>query len=194
MLTNKNSQEAEFEKEWLSMEKYDFKILTLIAVLAQNGLAYRGKLKDMCEFLGVANQTNNKNKIKEAVNNLHKEGYIYFIKDGQTYTLTLQVKAEKDRQIIRIKKQWINMVRDTKGASWDTILRVWLYLIDNSKEVIRNADIATDLNMSISTVKRVKSVLVDELHAIKCTNKAKKIGPDTYIRLGQTIDTFAWID
>lgn len=194
MFTDNNNQEAEFEKEWLSMEKYDFKILTLIAVLAQNGLAYRGKLKDMCEFLGVANQTNNKNKIKEAIENLQKDGYIYCIKDGQTYTLTLQVRAERDRQIIRIKKQWVAMIKDVKGAAWDTILRVWLYLIDNHKEIIRNADIATDLNISVSTVKRVKTILVDELHAIKCTDRAKKIAPGTYIKLGQTIDTFAWID
>ena len=40
--------EAEFEFEWLLRQKYEFKILTLIAVLADNNLAYRGTLNDMC--------------------------------------------------------------------------------------------------------------------------------------------------
>jgi hypothetical protein len=55
--------EAEFEFEWLLRQKYEFKILTLIAVLADNNLAYRGTLKDMCEFFGVksGDSTNNKN-------------------------------------------------------------------------------------------------------------------------------------
>lgn len=33
-MENKNPEEAEFEYEWLNREAYEFKILTLIAVLA----------------------------------------------------------------------------------------------------------------------------------------------------------------
>ena len=44
-------EELEFEKDWLSVEKLEFKQLTLITVLADNHLAYRGTLSDMCSFL-----------------------------------------------------------------------------------------------------------------------------------------------
>lgn len=192
-----DGQNAEFEKEWLKMEKYDFKILTLIAVLAENKLAYRGKIKDMCEFLGVKSGQSRTNKaIKDAIEKLEKEEYIYAVKDKQTYTLTLRVKAEKKREIIKIQKKWIEMVKslDSKQTSWDTILRVWLYLIDNQKEIITNKDISNDLGISDTAVKRVKKVLVEDLKAIKCTNRSKKIAEGTYVRLGQCIDTFAWID
>jgi hypothetical protein len=45
--------EAEIDTEWLTVKNYEFKILVMIACLAENHLAFRGKLKDMCEFLGV---------------------------------------------------------------------------------------------------------------------------------------------
>ena len=32
----------------------EFKLLTLITVLAENHLAYRGTLSDMCRFIGLA--------------------------------------------------------------------------------------------------------------------------------------------
>lgn len=178
------------------MEKYDFKILTLIAVLAENKLAYRGKIKDMCEFLGVKTGQSRTNKaIKDAIDKLEKEEYIYAVKDKQTYTLTLRVKAEKKKEIIKIQKKWIQMVKDadSKGASWDNILRVWLYLIDNKKEIITNKDISEALDMDIKMITRIKKILTEDLKAIKCVNRAKKIDDRTFIKLGQSIDTFAWI-
>ena len=72
----------------------------MIAVLAENHLAYRGKIKDMSEFLGVSNATNNTKKIKEAIAALEEKGDIKIIKDGHTWNLTLSVKAEKKPKII----------------------------------------------------------------------------------------------
>ena len=193
-ITEQDNHEAEFDKEWLSMEKYDFKILTLIAVLAENKLAYRGKIKDMCEFLGVAAGNSRTNRaIKDAIEKLEKEEYIDVIKRGQIYTLTL--RDNHSRTIIKIQKKWIAIVKSLNGKqnSWDTILRVWLYLIDNQREIITTKDIAADLQLSEKTIGNVKKILVEDLKAIKCTNRAKKIDERTYIKLGQTIDTFAWI-
>lgn len=56
MMTTLNSvedQEVDFEAEWLGVEKLQFKILTLITVLADNHLAYRGTLSDICAFLSI---------------------------------------------------------------------------------------------------------------------------------------------
>ena len=64
-------EELEFEKDWLSVEKLEFKLLTLITVLADNHLPYRGTLSDMCSFLGLAPRNNCTNKkIKAAIQNL----------------------------------------------------------------------------------------------------------------------------
>ena len=49
----------------------------MIVLLADNHLAYRGTLTDMCEFLDVASRDSRTNaKIKTAIENLEKSGKI----------------------------------------------------------------------------------------------------------------------
>ena len=196
LYANLQDDEAGFEKEWLKLEKYNFKLLTLVAVLAQNHLAYRGTVAEMCDYLGINNQTKNRKAITTAIAQLEKKGMIKTILDGKVYTITLSVKAEKKKDVIVIQKKWIEMVQGLKsrGVSWDNVLRVWLYLIANEEEIITSKKIAADLGMSKSMVDRIKIILVSDLKAIKCRNRAKKISEGNFQKLGQTIDTFAWID
>ena len=194
LYANLQDDEAGFEKEWLKLEKYNFKLLTLVAVLAQNHLAYRGTVAEMCEYLGVDNQTKNRRAITTAITQLEKKGMIKTILDGKVYTITLSVKAEKKKDVIVIQKKWIEMVQGLKGGvSWDNVLRVWLYLIANEEEIITSKKIAADLGMKKSMVDRIKIVLVNDLQAIKCRDRSKKISEGNFKKLGQTIDTFAWI-
>ena len=195
LYANLQDDEAGFEKEWLKLEKYNFKLLTLVAVLAQNHLAYRGTVAEMCEYLGVDNQTKNRRAITTAIEQLEKKGMVKTILDGKVYTITLSVKAEKKKDVIVIQKKWIEMVQGlTTGVTWDNVLRVWLYLIANEEEIITSKKIAADLGMKKSMVDRIKIVLVNDLQAIKCKNRSKKISEGNFKSLGQTIDTFAWID
>lgn len=195
LYANLQDDEAGFEKEWLKLEKYNFKLLTLVAVLAQNHLAYRGTVAEMCEYLGVDNQTKNRRAITTAIEQLEKKGMVKTILDGKVYTITLSVKAEKKKDVIVIQKKWIEMVQGLKGGvSWDNVLRVWLYLIANEEEIITSKKIAADLGMKKSMVDRIKIILVNDLQAIKCQNRSKKISEGNFKNLGQTIDTFAWID
>ncbi len=195
LYANLQDDEAGFEKEWLKLEKYNFKLLTLVAVLAQNHLAYRGTVAEMCEYLGVDNQTKNRRAITTAIEQLEKKGMVKTILDGKVYTITLSVKAEKKKDVIVIQKKWIEMVQGLKGGvSWDNVLRVWLYLIANEEEIITSKKIAADLGMKKSMVDRIKIVLVNDLQAIKCRDRSKKISEGNFKKLGQTIDTFAWID
>ena len=195
LYANLQDDEAGFEKEWLKLEKYNFKLLTLVAVLAQNHLAYRGTVAEMCEYLGVDNQTKNRRAITTAIEQLEKKGMVKTILDGKVYTITLSVKAEKKKDVIVIQKKWIEMVQGLKGGvSWDNVLRVWLYLIANEEEIITSKKIAADLGMTKRMVDRIKVVLVNDLQAIKCKNRSKKISEGNFKKLGQTIDTFAWID
>ena len=196
LYANLQDDEAGFEKEWLKLEKYNFKLLTLVAVLAQNHLAYRGTVAEMCDYLGIDNQTKNRRAITTAIAQLEEKGMVKTILDNnKVYTITLSVKAEKKKDVIVIQKKWIEMVQGLKGGvSWDNVLRVWLYLIANEEEIITSKKIAADLGMSKSMVDRIKIVLVSDLKAIKCQNRAKKISEGNFQKLGQTIDTFAWID
>ena len=195
LYANLQDDEAGFDKEWLKLEKNNFKLLTLVAVLAQNHLAYRGTVAEMCEYLGVDNQTKNRRAITTAIEQLEKKGMVKTILDGKVYTITLSVKAEKKKDVIVIQKKWIEMVQGlTTGVTWDNVLRVWLYLIANEEEIITSKKIAADLGMTKRMVDRIKVVLVNDLQAIKCKNRSKKISEGNFKSLGQTIDTFAWID
>ena len=113
----------------------------MIVLLADNHLAYRGTLTDMCKFLDVASRDSRTNaKIKTAIENLEKSGKIKTIKDGNTWTLTLAKKAERDKQIIRIRKDWITALRecDKCGVDWSASLKVWLYFIEHGNEITTN--------------------------------------------------------
>ena len=197
LYANLQDDEAGFEKEWLKLEKYNFKLLTLVAVLAQNHLAYRGTVAEMCDYLGIDNQTKNRRAITTAIAQLEEKGMVKTILDNnKVYTITLSVKAEKKKDVIVIQKKWIEMVQGLKsrGVSWDNVLRVWLYLIANEEEIITSKKIAADLGISERKVARIKDVLVNDLKAIKCQDRYKKTLGANFTKLGQTIDTFAWID
>ena len=71
------NDEAEFEYDWLTREKLQFKILALIAVLANSHLAYRGTLSDMCKFIGISSGNSRTNqKLKAAIDALEADGLL----------------------------------------------------------------------------------------------------------------------
>ena len=154
-----DQHEAFIDEDWLTVENYRFKILVMVAALSENHLAYRGKLKDMCDFLGVGNTTSNTSKIKEAIAALEKSGDIKTIKDGHTWTLTLSVKAERKSKIIKIKNGWIKAIQwykceDGKAVSWENILKVLVYLSADKTEIKRYDTIGKALNISADAAKR----------------------------------------
>lgn len=191
--------EAEFEFEWLVRQKYEFKILTLIAVLADNNLAYRGTLKDMCEFFGVKpGDSRTNNQIKAAITKLEADGLLKQIVDGRTFTLTLSKKGEQRKRVIRIQKEWVEIAKNYKSEensiSWMNLLKVWLYLIDNKKEIIRTSEIAEELDLKPDSIKRAKKALDKDIQTI--VNKRKTIvsANGGYRCLGSSITVKAWLD
>lgn len=192
-------EEAEFQFEWLQRQKYEFKILTLIAVLADNNLAYRGTLKDMCEFFGVkSGDSRNNANIKAAIQKLEADGLLKQILDGRTYTLTLSKRGEQRKGVIKIQKEWVEIARNYKSkdnsVSWINLLKVWLYLIDNTCEVITSSEIAAALDISPSSVKRAKKALVNDIGAISSEPITKKSLYGGYMCFGSRISVFAWLD
>lgn len=154
-----DDKEVFIDKDWLTTQNYQFKILVMIAVLAENHLAFRGKLKDMCDFLGVSNQAANTKKIKDAIAALEKSGDILVIREGHTWTLTLSVKAERKPKIIKIKNAWIKLIQqyqapEGKEVAWESVLKVFVYLCADKKEVKDYKTIADELNLKYDSVKR----------------------------------------
>lgn len=189
-------RDAEIDKDWLSVQNYQFKILVMIAVLAENKLAYRGKLKDMCGFLGVGSNAYNNQKIKEAITKLKEKGDILVIQEGQTWTLTLSVKAERKQRVIKIRNAWIGAIQQYKAldskdsVSWENILKVLVYLIADSKEVKKYEEIAAELGIDAKTVERAVKAL-DGIDLGDVTIKRKLAwfkSQDKFLVKGQRID------
>lgn len=177
------NEEAEFEYEWLTRQDYEFKLLALLAVLADSHLAYRGTLADMRDFFGLKSNTNNK-AINSAIASLENDGLLKKIIDGRTYTLTLSKKAEKQRRVIRIQKEWVmvaanykKMPSKSESVDWEKLLRVWLFLLDRGNgfdDPITNVDIGKALGMTEGTVKNARSALTKDIQAI--VTKKKYVG------------------
>lgn len=174
-------------------------------MLADSNLAYRGTLADMCDFLGVASGNSRTNtKIKEAIDALEKDGLLKKIIDGRTFTLTLSKKAEKQRRVIRIQKEWVMVVKDyskmsnkSESVSWMVLLKVWLFLLDrgNTNELITNRQIAAKLGMTEGTVKNARAALTNDIEAIVSERKYEYIPEwyQPYRCLGSEIHATAWI-
>lgn len=200
------NEEAEFEYEWLTRQDYEFKLLALLAVLADSHLAYRGTLADMCEFLGVASRNSRTNqKIRDAIDALEKDGLLKKITDGRTFTLTLSKKAEKERRVIRIQKEWVmvaknyaNLPNKSESVGWMPLLKVWLYLIDCGKQkniVTTNKIIAEALGLTEGTVKNARAALTNDIEAI-ISKRKYEYNPERYqpfLCLGSEITLTAWI-
>ena len=187
------------------MEKLEFKLLTLITVLAENHLAYRGSLSDMCEFFGCKTKdSRNNQRIRDAIDSLCGKGFIRAIQDGRVWTLTLDQKAKHRAKVIRIRKDWVMAAkaykehyeregRESPSVDWSAILKVWLFLIGNHKEIITSSDIANKLAVSRSVVTRARRVLLD-INAINVHVINEKQIDGSYLCLGSNIVINAWID
>ena len=179
--------------------------MALLAVLADNHLAYRGTLADMCDFLGVGRSNSRTNqKIRDAIDALEKDGLLKKITDGRTFTLTLSKKAEKQRRVIRIQKEWVMVAKNyskmpnkSVSVDWMPLLKVWLFLLDrgNTNDPISNRQIAAALCMTEGTVKNARAALTNDIEAIVSERKYEYI-PERYQPyrcLGSEIHATAWI-
>lgn len=189
-------KEVEIDKDWLTVSNYQFKILVMVVALANEKLAFRGKLKDMCEFLGVSNQTSNTTKIKDAIQKLEDKGDVLVLREGQTWTITLSVKAERKPKVVRIRNAWIKAIQQYKApegkeVQWDNILKVFVYLCADKRDIKTYDEIRNDLGLSFDIVRRAVWAL-DEIDLQDLSFKRKlayfKNNQDEWKVKGQRID------
>lgn len=154
-------KELEFAEEWLELEKYHFKILTIATILADENRAYRGKLSEFCEHIGIQNSSANRTKIKNSLFVLADNDYIRLIIDKDIYTVSLAKSIEKSKNIIKIKKAWYKLIRDNKNtASWENTLKTFLVLLElPNDKAITYEDIGAIVGVKKSTVKNCVAAL-----------------------------------
>lgn len=184
-------QELEFLEEWFLLEKYEFKVLTIITVLSDNRRAFRGKLNDLCNELSISACSKNKDKLKNSLTFLEQNGYIKIIEDKDIYTISLAHAAEKSKNIIKIKKAWYEIIKNADcEASWESLLKVFLTVLELSQDQIYTYNkIGKMTNLSKSTVERcvktIKKLKFDNI-AIKVDLITLKDSNGKYRTKGQT--------
>lgn len=180
---------AVFYLEWLGLDKSLFRILAMLADVGQ----FRGNLSDLCRYFSLNPQTKTRESLRTAIEHLAATGFITCEHSGNTYTLSAIPKANE----IEIPKEWLHRLKDhdysSESVAWEQVLKVHLWIMLHSGDpIVKNATIAADLNISVSTIGSAKNVLQKEYEAITRSYAAKKIGENRFIREGQRLAASAW--
>ena len=164
-------------KQWLDdLVDYQIKILLLTSVLADNNLAFRGTLKTMCEWLGIESCSNNNKRIKQSLQNLSNNGYIFYKVEGRTHHVSISNKGLKNKQIYKVRKKWIEVFKkyckEDKdkdfSIDWIKVLRVFIYIYYSKDEIVTVQKIAQITNTSDQTVNNaLKAILACNLKGLR---------------------------
>lgn len=172
-----NNENVYIYEDWIKTEDYEFKMLALLGFLADNSLAYRGTMKKMCDWLRVANVSTNTKRIKEALKSLQEKEYILYKQEGQTHHISITNKGLKSKRIIKLRKKWIEVIKEYNIAkdsninrNWDTMTKVLVYLLDKLEEEknyidIRRGFIVTmqEIQEKVNKSKQTISKSIDKL-------------------------------
>ena len=185
-------------EEWLELKKYDFKILVITTILADEKRAFRGKLSVLCEYLEIGNSSANKNKIKSSLSFLEENNFIKTIVDKDVYTISLSKSIENTKHIISIKKAWYKLIRNNSGdASWENVLKVFFKIIElRNDQLITYQEIGETLGIKVNTVanciKAIEKINFEDF-IIRSNTHIKRREDGTYVTLGKTYEQMmAW--
>ena len=177
-----------FFAEWLILPKEQFRILVMLADVG----AFRGTLSDMCGYFSVGTQTNNRNRLRAAIDELARHNYITVTRTGRTYQMTVIPKEQE----ITMPAEWVARIRhheyNAEGVAWEIVLKAQLWLMQNTKDVVvTNEEIASAIDISVSQVVAAMNVLKSEFQAFRKSYAYWSFG-DIFRRKGQIIDMSAW--
>ena len=182
-------EQAIFYREWLPLPKAEFNIL---AMLAEQGGSFSGNYSDICRYLGVTPQNNNRQTLRAAVESLAAAGFISHESRGRTQILKILPKATE----IPLPRAWVQSVirHDYSGESvaFAQVLKLFAWIAHNEVPVVTNGEIAADLNVSSSTVVSAKNVLEREYENITKKRISEKTGENFFRNLGQELRTNAF--
>lgn len=182
-------EQAIFYREWLPLPKAEFNIL---AMLAEQGGTFSGNYSDMCRYLNVTPQNNNRRVLRTAVESLTATGFITKASQGRTHTLKVIPKGKE----ILFPRSWVQSVirhdYSSESVAFAQVLKVFLWVAENDREIVTNDMIAKTLNISTSTVVSAKNVLEREYENITKKRISEKLDQDFFRNLGQELRANAW--
>jgi len=177
-----------FYREWLSLPKAEFNVLTMIA---EQGGTFIGNYTEMCRYLGVTPQDRNRKVLQAAIESLDSKGFITWDSRGRTQMLKVIPKAT----VIELPRQWVQSVINhdysSESVAFAQVLKVFMWIVQNKEPVVTNKQIANRLNISESTVCSAKNVLQYEYENITKRKVSEKWGDD-FISLGQELAASAF--
>lgn len=168
-------------KEWLGLDKKEFRILILIAL---NNNTYKTNLSEICRKFNLSTSSRNKDNIKNALEKLTNENYINSEKSGYTYTLSIIPKAQE----IKAQKSALEHLFSVcgVGVSAEIIIKTYLWYSCYGENLCTNKQIANDLSCSTDTVSNANTFLQKENAVMKndeiiCENNRYKTKGHTVI-------------
>ena len=176
-----------FFAEWLSLPKEQFRILVMLADVG----AFRGNLSDLCRYFSVDPQDYHRRRIRAAIEELTRHGYIQSARTGNTYQMALVPKEDE----ITMPADWVARIRRheyyTENVAWEIVLKVQLWLSLYAECEITNPEIAAGINTSVSQIVAAKNILEHEYQAFIKEYVYWNTG-DCFRRKGQIINMSAW--
>ena len=190
-LKGKGMEKVKFYWEWLHLPKEQFRLLAMIAT---NSGEYEGNYTDMCRYLSVTPQSRNRNKIKTALETLKSAGYIEWKTKKRTQYLKINPKEKEVKIPLRLAESIINHdYSKEEQVAWEQVLKVYIWICCcECGEIVTNAEMASALSISESTVCSAKNVLEKEYEAITKEKVSEKIGENKFRTLGQLLQAGAW--
>lgn len=180
--------ELTFYAEWLPLPKEEFRIMVMLA----DKKSFTGNLSDMCRYFSLNPQSSNRTKLRNAIEKLSEQNFLNYSLSGRSYNIDL-VPKEKE---IHIKASWLHTLMAhnyrSEAVAWEQVLKVLLWTVNNHEELITNAMIAHDLNISVSTIGAAKNVLEYEYGAITRKKRSEKIGEESFMSIGHELFASAW--
>lgn len=168
VLKNKNISDKgtfEFYKGLLDMElnKYEFKILTMVLALKNDNKIYSGTLKDMCEFLSLGYNSTNKKNIKNALDDLVTKGMLRYDAEKAIYTIRLDLDCN-DKNIVQLDKVWLDTIKKYRAdknnsVDWSNLLKVFIFLFSNNNKVFTIEEISKETNLSKDIIKKALAAI-----------------------------------
>ena len=125
-----------FDFEWLSLPKAEFKMLVMIADIGQN----LGNASDLCRYFNRSPQNKNKNRLREALENLAEQNIIDLEKQKNDYVATLLNPIIQENEVC-IKRKYVTEILHhnyTQKVAWETVLKVYIWLLKVGENIFTN--------------------------------------------------------
>ena len=178
-----------FDIGWLSLPKAEFKMLVMIADIGQN----LGNASDLCKYFNRSPQSKNKKPLRKALKSLAEQNIIDLKKQKNDYVATLLNPISQENEV-SIKRKYVTEILHhnyKQKVAEATVLKVYIWLLNNGKFIFTNRQISECIGVSESTVTEAKKAL-KELGAFEIDKITVKEGEQYYRCVGQIAEASAF--